>query len=246
MDKLQNAVPPFPIVNDGVIYIGRRAVLYKPYEGTMELSHANQLDATQPYTPSKESKMTRDQAIELARTHAKAQPQGYYSEPFQPHEWVISAILAAANEEKGGLFMEDQIKIARLEAYLAKSYVDLAEARRDSIAFTAGADPDKATFDPQEGLLNSVNQVYFRAGLLACREYMARFVESENAGIAASIRANWWPALGEDFGPPRKLEWDELTIGEYGEASFHYKTVDEVSPTLEALPIALGFIGVKK
>lgn len=39
--------------------------------------------------------MTREQAIELARAHAKAQPQSYYSEPFQPHEWVIAAILAA-------------------------------------------------------------------------------------------------------------------------------------------------------
>jgi hypothetical protein len=35
--------------------------------------------------------MTRDQAIELARRFAKAKPQGYYSEPFQPHEWVIVA-----------------------------------------------------------------------------------------------------------------------------------------------------------
>jgi hypothetical protein len=42
--------------------------------------------------------MTRDQAIELARHHAKALPQSYYAEPFMPHEWVIQALLDAPNE----------------------------------------------------------------------------------------------------------------------------------------------------
>lgn len=41
--------------------------------------------------------MTRDQAIEIARKHAKENPQSYYAEPFQPHEWVIRAILDTAN-----------------------------------------------------------------------------------------------------------------------------------------------------
>jgi hypothetical protein len=39
--------------------------------------------------------VTRQQAIELARRFAKAKPQSYYSEPFQPHEWVVDAIVAA-------------------------------------------------------------------------------------------------------------------------------------------------------
>jgi hypothetical protein len=90
--------------------------------------------------------------------------------------------------------------------------------------------------------LNPVSQVYFRAGLLACREYMARFVEVQDPQIAASIRANWWPRLGEDFGPPRQLSFSELTEGEYGTESFRCKTAKEVSPTLEALPIALDFL----
>lgn len=90
--------------------------------------------------------------------------------------------------------------------------------------------------------LNPINQVYFRAGLLACREYMARFVEPQNPQIAMSIRANWWPSLGDDFGPPRKLDWNELTEGEYGTESFRIKTAEEVSPTQEALPVALGFL----
>ncbi len=93
-----------------------------------------------------------------------------------------------------------------------------------------------------EALLNPVSQVYFRAGLLACREYMARFVEAESPSIANSIRANWWPSLGEDFGPPRQLEWGEVTSGEYGTPDFKIKTAAEISPTQEALPVALGFL----
>jgi hypothetical protein len=90
--------------------------------------------------------------------------------------------------------------------------------------------------------LHPATQVYFRAGLLACREYMARFVECDSPIHAASIRANWWPSLGQDFGAPRQLRWDEMTVGEYGEDDFRAKTADEVSPTQEALPIALQFL----
>lgn len=43
--------------------------------------------------------MTREQAIEIAQRCAKAKPPSYYSEPFQPHEWVIDAILAAAGPQ---------------------------------------------------------------------------------------------------------------------------------------------------
>lgn len=39
--------------------------------------------------------LTRDQAIEIARRCAKAKPQSYYAEPFEPHEWVIDAIMEA-------------------------------------------------------------------------------------------------------------------------------------------------------
>lgn len=40
--------------------------------------------------------MTREQAIEIARRCAKSKPQSYYAEPFQPHEWVIDAIMLGA------------------------------------------------------------------------------------------------------------------------------------------------------
>jgi hypothetical protein len=58
---------------------------------------------------------------------------------------------------------------------------------------------------------NPVAQVYFRAGLLAARETMARFVEQGgDKATAASIRANWWPSLGGDPGAPRQLRFDEV------------------------------------
>ncbi len=94
----------------------------------------------------------------------------------------------------------------------------------------------------QEGCMNDVHRVYFRAGLLACREYMARFVESESPTIAASIRANWWPSLGADPGPPRLFTFDELTEGEYGTPGFRCKTAEEVGASVEALPIAHIFL----
>jgi hypothetical protein len=103
-------------------------------------------------------------------------------------------------------------------------------------------DTQKTILGEQESLNHPATQVFFRAGLLACREYMARFVEHESPTIAASIRANWWPTLGQDFGAPRKLEWIELTEGEYGEEGFRAKTANEISPTQEALPIALKFL----
>ena len=94
----------------------------------------------------------------------------------------------------------------------------------------------------QRSLSNPAHQVYFRAGLIACREYMARFVEAESPTIAASIRANWWPELGPDLGAPRLIEWGEVTEGEYGEEGFRCKEHHEISPTLEALAIAAQFL----
>jgi ribosomal protein L12E/L44/L45/RPP1/RPP2 len=117
--------------------------------------------------------------------------------------------------------------------------------RSQDVARVAEDEPSEAQkhiLAEQESLIHPATQVFFRAGLLACREYMARFVQHESPTIAASIRANWWPFLGQDFGPPRKLEWSEITVGEYGEEGFRAKNADEVSPTQEALPVALGFL----
>lgn len=96
----------------------------------------------------------------------------------------------------------------------------------------------RAVHEAQAGLQNEVHRVYFRAGLLACREYMARFVAAESPTIAASIRSNWWPDLGEDPGGPRRLHWDEVASG--GEDGPWTPRNPGVS--VEALPVALQFL----
>lgn len=90
---------------------------------------------------------------------------------------------------------------------------------------------------------NPLTQVYFRAGLLACREYMARFIEQGgDTTTAASIRANWWPHLGDDPGAPRLFDFAEVceeSDGSDGKPVF--KSLD-VSPSAEALPRAYQFL----
>lgn len=88
---------------------------------------------------------------------------------------------------------------------------------------------------------NAVHKVYFRAGMLAARESLARFVESESPTIAASIRANWWPQLGADPGPPRQLEYSEVAKEL---ESGHIEHAD-IDPSVEALPLAHAFLGVR-
>lgn len=93
--------------------------------------------------------------------------------------------------------------------------------------------------DDQAEFLNPVSQVMFRAGLLVCREVMARFVEQGGDSVtAASIRANWWPELGPDPGPPRQLRFDEVADG--GETGPW--TEKPIEPSVEALPVALAFM----
>ena len=90
---------------------------------------------------------------------------------------------------------------------------------------------------------NPISQVSFRAGLLACREYMARFVEQGgNAEIAASIRANWWPILGIDPGAPRLFDFAEIAeeIEEGDRVLYRSKPL---TASQEALPRAFHFLG---
>lgn len=96
----------------------------------------------------------------------------------------------------------------------------------------------RSVHEAQVSLQNDVHSVYFRAGLLACREYMARFVAAESPTIAASIRANWWPELGEDPGGPRQLHFCELADGGE-EGPWTPKSLDA---SVEALPVALLFL----
>lgn len=48
-----------------------------------------------PEDPRDDAERLEDWALAIARRHAKAKPQSYYAEPFQPHEWVIDAIIEA-------------------------------------------------------------------------------------------------------------------------------------------------------
>jgi hypothetical protein len=96
-----------------------------------------------------------------------------------------------------------------------------------------------AVEEAQSSLQNDVHRVYFRAGLLACREYMARFVEAQNPEIAESIRANWVPVLGPDPGKPRRLNFSEVANGPQ-EGPWTQK--EDIDPSIEALPIAEQFL----
>jgi hypothetical protein len=92
---------------------------------------------------------------------------------------------------------------------------------------------------------NPISQVAFRAGLLACREYMARFVEQDgDPTTAASIRANWWPNLGDDPGVPRLFNFDEVAT-EYelpdGRPAWRSK---DMTASFEALPRAYQFLSL--
>lgn len=54
--------------------------------------------ASERHTAEHQAEIDREYAIALARKHIRLKPQSYYAEPFQPHEWVINAIVEALNE----------------------------------------------------------------------------------------------------------------------------------------------------
>lgn len=92
------------------------------------------------------------------------------------------------------------------------------------------------------GTHNPVHTVYFRAGLLAARETMARFVEQGGDAVtAASIRANWWPSLGPDPGPPRQYTFDEVALQRDDGGIDHA----DMPPSIEALALAWRFLNIK-
>lgn len=70
-------------------------------------------------------------------------------------------------------------------------------------------------------------------------ERMARFVEQGgDVTTAASIRANWWPTLGDDPGAPRQLNFDELA-DEQPDGKIRCK---DIAPSVEALSRAWAFM----
>ena len=163
--------------------------------------------------------------VSIVRRLAQAlsEPSVVSSEAFDPNERVT-------------------MPVKTVQAFARRVVPVPAKMRPPTDDECASSETQEQRSEPQDSLLNPAHQVYFRAGLIACREYMARFVEAQHPAIAQSIRANWWPSLGADFGPPRLLEFGELTEGEYETPSFRCKTAEEVSPTMEALPVALIFL----
>jgi len=145
-------------------------------------------------------------------------------------------------ERQAGDRLDDVLRVVAERDALAAELKALREQEPPADIDPHDAMLQKQHDEAQGPLANAAHKVYFRAGLLACREHMARFVESQDPSIAASIRANWWPDLGPDMGPPRRIEWGELTEGEYGESGFRVKEPHEISPTIEALPIAQHFL----
>jgi len=95
-----------------------------------------------------------------------------------------------------------------------------------------------------ETCVNDVHRVYFRAGLLACREYLARTFEEQDPAIAAVIRERGWPGaalgLGADPGVPRQLRWDE--VAEDAREGEGLWSARDINASVEALPVAAKFL----
>lgn len=62
--------------------------------------------------------MNRERATEIARAAAKAKPQSYYAEPFEPHEWVVDAVMLGVVDATADLIAARD-RQAELEAELA-------------------------------------------------------------------------------------------------------------------------------
>lgn len=117
-----------------------------------------------------------------------------------------------------------------------------------SLAAAAGV-PAKDMHDTMEvpmhdTVFNAVHRVYFRAGLLAFREAIARAIEPNDPLLARDIRAAWWPALlGANPGEPRPMAWNELTTG--GEEG-PWAINPALGPSTEALSYAHAFLSDAK
>lgn len=139
----------------------------------------------------------------------------------------------------GRAAVEAALEAVKVDEHTAKEVAVLAE----TAAWALRAIPPILDFSDLT-MQNPINQVYFRAGLLACREYMARFVEQGGDKTTAnSIRMNWWPVLGEDPGAPRLFDFDEIAE-EHGvtEDGPYRVTAKKISPSVEALPRAYQFL----
>lgn len=69
-----------------------------------------------------------EEAQDLARRHAKAEPESYYSEPFEPHLWVINAIVEASATwyERA---VQERVRRVKAEAHTAQPQAEPADAK---------------------------------------------------------------------------------------------------------------------
>lgn len=163
------------------------------------------------------------------------------------HELVEAGVLDGSDPGAWGDFVSNPHRwAARVDDETMDKLWALMRKRSQSLDLAVAEHEDRVTMIPDVYAVatrNPVNQVYFRAGLLACREYMARFVEQGgDKTTAQSIRANWWPELGPDPGPPRLFDFAEICDeieGPDGKVSWKSK---DVSPSIEALPRAYQFL----
>lgn len=85
---------------------GREIVIAKDFE------QGRQIDTIFPTDiqgNDRSNAMTREQATEIARKCASEKPESYYAEPFEPHEWVIDAIIYAAAFEQSAFRPGNQL-----------------------------------------------------------------------------------------------------------------------------------------
>lgn len=104
--------------------------------------------------------MTREEAIEIAKRCAAAKPESYYAEPFQPHEWVIDAIMEVGTARDaciGDTARTDQLhmgEIARLDVELAKARA-VSQAMRTCIVYARDRRGNAFDFDTWIQLVES-------------------------------------------------------------------------------------------
>lgn len=70
--------------------------------------------------------MTREEATAIAVAAAKSNRQSYYSEPFEPHKWVIEAVLEASRVSEEKLMVSADGCITAMERISASPDADLA------------------------------------------------------------------------------------------------------------------------
>jgi hypothetical protein len=94
-------------------------------------------DGTPPFPEDTrdEAQRLEDYALDIARRCAKAKPKSYYSEPFQPHEWALDAIMEALlwSERK---HLAEKV-ISNVEAGLRHVVTADADARLERINMLA-------------------------------------------------------------------------------------------------------------